>query len=751
MKKLAMFIVVLLFCGIAFADHWYDCTPSGVTSAGKQNDPTFLKGYVDVTWYGADKTGVTDSTSAIQTAIDEAMACSLVIYFPAGTYLISDTIDIDLPPSEETENWASLGAAVLRGDTTGTSRPKIKLKSGATGFGSASSPKNMFVFWQKDSGATDYKDNDTDQNFQCKIIGIDIDTNQNAGAVAVEFGVAQGATLQDMTITATNSYAGIKNLEGLGVGVYNVEIVGGKYAVYQDTTDYADVYKAVGNFFRCKFTNQTTAVVGMDTDTAAEGGIFVGCEFSNSNANVPLNNQAVRTGRGGIVLVDCIIDINCTTTAWYYRDDMSVAIWDCYIRGASIIIDSWTVSDTSHWTWIKYYFRDDSHFKNLVDGTVTDATTYSYKEEGKTYDIDDLRYSLIEKHIYNEDTFPSWQDSDIYNVKDAGATGDGTTDDAAAIQSAINNHEKIFFPKGRYCIGSQIVLKANTKIIGCDQINTCIRPLTTWQPSGSSEQIMITTEDSATGDAIIADIQIGNHAYDKNNDSVIDTWTWSDGKPGADQWQFTPLEWKVGENSIIRNVRLGLPFEWQTSTESRTDYARLRINSNGGGKFIMIRGCTRSTDSTTGSLVINGTSQQIEFYSSNFHLEPTSNINLSSVSNARFYAYCNEGQKKTIDMDSCNNVAFFFVSDNNINGPITEVTGDSNNVLISMLTTKNDYGTGEVSVTETYSSTTTSITENNPCLFRRGWPSFTTITSRPEENPTKVWITGGSMTGASIN
>ena len=44
------------------------------------------------------------------------------------------------------------------------------------------------------------------------------------------------------------------------------------------------------------------------------------------------------------------------------------------------------------------------------------------------------------------------------SVKDFGAVGDGTTDDTAAIQLAVNNNKGVFFPEGSYLISSPIEL-----------------------------------------------------------------------------------------------------------------------------------------------------------------------------------------------------------------------------------------------------------------------------------------------------
>ena len=42
--------------------------------------------------YGADATGATDSTSALQAAVTAAVAAGNSVYMPAGTYLVTDTI-----------------------------------------------------------------------------------------------------------------------------------------------------------------------------------------------------------------------------------------------------------------------------------------------------------------------------------------------------------------------------------------------------------------------------------------------------------------------------------------------------------------------------------------------------------------------------------------------------------------------------------------------------------------------------------
>ena len=55
----------------------------------------------------------------------------------------------------------------------------------------------------------------------------------------------------------------------------------------------------------------------------------------------------------------------------------------------------------------------------------------------------------------------------LVSVKSYGATGDGVTDDTAAIQAAINANKSVFFPAGTYKISTPIILSQNNfQIVG---------------------------------------------------------------------------------------------------------------------------------------------------------------------------------------------------------------------------------------------------------------------------------------------
>jgi len=91
-------------------------------------------GYLDVTQppYNAKGDGVTDDTAAIKMAIEDGFDNNLVVYFPLGTYLISQQLkmtDHKLPTSAADRKY--IHALMGQRSPTG-GRPTIKLKDGAS-------------------------------------------------------------------------------------------------------------------------------------------------------------------------------------------------------------------------------------------------------------------------------------------------------------------------------------------------------------------------------------------------------------------------------------------------------------------------------------------------------------------------------------------------------------------------------------------------------------------------------------------
>lgn len=110
--------------------------------------------------------------------------------------------------------------------------------------------------------------------------------------------------------------------------------------------------------------------------------------------------------------------------------------------------------------------------------------------------------------------------SSLINVKDFGATGNGVTDDTAAIQAAITAaaYKTLYIPKGTYVVsdinsdGTCLLVTTSLKIVGEGSFFTVIKPNTTssvniitFKPTGDAEFCRVS-------DLFIGDPNTGTHS-----------------------------------------------------------------------------------------------------------------------------------------------------------------------------------------------------------------------------------------------
>lgn len=153
--------------------------------------------------------------------------------------------------------------------------------------------------------------------------------------------------------------------------------------------------------------------------------------------------------------------------------------------------------------------------------------------------------------VYDKDGNPLSVSALVVSVKDFGAKGDGATDDATAIQSALDSLSTkggiIFFPAGTYIIGSILYFYANQKLVGDNAV---------LKKSGSITAII-----TSAGDTTIT-------GYNGVHDCTFDGLTFD-----GNDTQVTPLSFCHAQRMTIRNCIFKKSISWHHLEINSTKYA----------------------------------------------------------------------------------------------------------------------------------------------------------------------------------
>ncbi len=197
------FLLALAFVSIAYAAH---ASPRFPPDAGVLN----------VREFGAKGDGSTDDTKALAAAIDAAGTDTgpafwrtRIVYLPAGTYLVSGTLERHYLNGKFGSGMILIGES--RDSTT------IKLRDHATGFGNPREPRGVVMTTAKlldgspTSGGKDYTNkgegNDAYENF-VEDLTIDVG-NDNPGAIGIDYLANNIGAVRDVTVRAPQNSGSI--------------------------------------------------------------------------------------------------------------------------------------------------------------------------------------------------------------------------------------------------------------------------------------------------------------------------------------------------------------------------------------------------------------------------------------------------------------------------------------------------------------------------------------------------------------
>ncbi|HBE04724.1 MAG: hypothetical protein A2096_13035 [Spirochaetes bacterium GWF1_41_5] len=595
-KKLPKLIFLLYFYGIAKTE-----LIMNLPLKAANNKYTEL-GCLDVTLYGADPSGEKDSTKAIQKAVREAYEYNLVCFFPSGTYLVSDTINC-IQFASDYNNANTIKANVLVGSSKGK-RPVIKLADNAAGFNDDSvketeidwkkkeiekktTLKAVFNFWQNppnsDPNTVDIEFNNGNRNYNQVIKGLAIDLSgkDHKGAVGIRFKGAQGCAAQDITIIASNSFAGVFGMPGNGASVANIEIIGGEYGIYSDLSLPGPL--AIG----ITMINQNKLAVYFNKFTPFT---LVGFKIIKTDGYAFEIDRADLHCSGNLSLIDGSIEFRNPSKPAIHNKDRSLYIKNVYFKNIEKIIENDDGDDLSgnikNWVRIKEYAYCNV-YKNVkvINGKFTDHSVISLDLK-----IEKIPEDLLSSHLWSED-FPTFEDNDIINVKDFGAKGNGDTDDTEALQKAINKGKKVFLPKGEYLVNNTLLLKKDTHLFGIAKNLSIINPSDNWEVSDFTP--VIQTADDPDAETSLSFIKVYMPIHKR---------------------KIYFVKWMAGKKSIVREVWL-----WKNRGKDEIreiDMQRILITGNGGGKWYHVfQGMTQGTfHPNFRYLLIQGTTQTLNIY-----------------------------------------------------------------------------------------------------------------------------------------
>lgn len=451
-----------------------------------------ITGVLDVTLppFSADRTGMSDATWALQSAIHYAEIMGAVVLLPLGEYRITDTLNV----SEATR---SLGV-VIEGEipsNSAESRPTLRIPPHTPVFSTEVRPRYVIFFYKFDSRVNASM---PDQNFNQVLRGVNIIVGEgNRGAIAIRHRAAQLSAIEDVDIDlGPDGYVGIEGLPGAGGSTTNVAIFGGRYGIDARLTQPTTLLTGVRLFnqtchaivYGSLWGQQTLVAVGLEVVvpvySLTQTAIFVpgravaevhGCTLLPANQLPQPNNrpppmadptQAYRgtapPNVGWVSLVDSVIRFaqSHITPAVAIRTYTSVSIENTWVMGKATIVQfagavdrvddilpPSTKGKMSQWT----------HVQNVAVGVRTEPDRWRNVSLHYTSSVllpSPAGHRLVRiqhaensgppvdlrtQHVWNASVEPSFQSSDAMNaMTSCGAVGDGIADDTVALQSCLD-------------------------------------------------------------------------------------------------------------------------------------------------------------------------------------------------------------------------------------------------------------------------------------------------------------------------
>ncbi|MBB5716304.1 glycosyl hydrolase family 28-related protein [Sphingomonas aerophila] len=500
--------------------------------------------------------GRADDSAAIQQAIDAAAktggAKGGIVFLPSGRYRVSRTI---------------LLRSAVRVFGIGKTRPVIVLGDNTPGFADGVAAVVSFT------GDDQYRSGKppipppttrpfdpnvfdaTQTTFYSALSNVDFELGQgNAGAVAIRFRVAQHAFVRHADFHLGSGLAGIYQA---GNECEDLRFFGGRYGIVSEKTSPAWPFTLIDS----EFEGQRDAAIrehelGLTLVNVAIRNTPVGIEVDRGYSD-SLWGKDVRfenVSRAGVVIseeksvftqigFDNAVGVNTPTFALFRDSGKTIAG-----QGSR-----WQVKDFSHGLKLPALGTTGGYATEFTMGPLTRTPA---RRAPAIRSLPPVR---------------EWA-----NVRLAGAKGDNSSDDTAALQRAINAHRVVYLPMGKYRITDTLKLRPDSVLIALHPDLTQITLANGTENYAGAGAAKALVESAKGGNAIISGVGL-----------------WA----GAINPRASALIWKAGEASLVNDVRIHGPVVLadgkptganEPGARMDSQHASIWVTDGGGGTFAAI-------------------------------------------------------------------------------------------------------------------------------------------------------------------
>ena len=414
-------------------------TPTPVPSLqGPKGDIIFPEdaGVINVQSYGAKGDGKTDDTAAILRAIRENSGAveqrGAIIYFPKGTYLVSDRLE-----------WGSAGnwAAWLTFQGQNRDKTIIKLKDRAGGYGDPSNPRAVVFttsICASCKGNVDWQNlGEGNEGFSNNIFDLTIDTGRaNPGAIGVDYIASNNGHIRNVAIKSGDGsgavgLALVRQWPGPAL-VTNVAIDGFDYGIYAKQKQYGITFEHI------TLRNQKVAGIRNEENVLSirdlqSTNIVSAIQNPAPQGLITLIDGTLRAGNPQVSAIDNGEGVAPFTGGELYLRNIQTTGYKSVIKNKGTVIPGKSVTE--------FHSRNPNAPYSVFPSPDT-SLHLAVKE------TPDIPWDPIDQWI---------------NVQDFGADASGNKgfDNTPAVQKAIDDANRLakttlYFPKGRYAFGDTV-------------------------------------------------------------------------------------------------------------------------------------------------------------------------------------------------------------------------------------------------------------------------------------------------------